>query len=528
MLDLLVHSSLAHLFFAAGGLFWAVVLLAVAWHGLPAAPRLSLSDSTARRVFTNSAIPIAGQLVNRGVDLVFAAFTLRLLGVTGNGRYALAIIVWLYVKTLSDFGLGVLATREVARAPERAGRLLGATTLLRLVVLGALVPAVAAYVAGSARWSALSYDSIVAILLLCLAVIPGSLADAVNAVFNGFERMSFPALLNVLTNFSRAGFGLAVLLAGFGVIGLAAVALGTTILSAVAFRLALRQLDITPEWRLTRAEAGWLISISWPLLLNALLVNLFFRADVPIIQAEHGDQAVGVYDAAYKFINMLLLIPAYFTLAVFPLLARHAIHERERLMATYRLAAKLLGVIAWPVTLGTMLFAPDLIRLLAGDAFLPGSANALRILIWFLPLSYVNGVTQYVLIAVDRQRTISVAFALGAAFNLGANLLLVPRFSYMASSAITVATEAVLFVPLAIAMRRVLGNPGWLGFMGKPALAALGMGVVELLTYRLGPFPAFGCGLLAYAGILVVSGTLGRTEAEIARAVVGRARPALP
>ncbi|MGA7672542.1 MAG: flippase [Nitrolancea sp.] len=497
-----------------------IALMTVARIGIPTIEKIA--GNTVRRILTNSAVPIAAQLFNRAMDLVFAAFVLRILGAGGNGQYVVATTVWLYAKTVSDFGLGVLVTREVSRDPERAGSLLGSTTLLRLVVLLGLIPVVGLYVIWGSTWSDLSRNSLAAIGLLFLAIAPSSYSEAVNSVFNGRERMEFPAILNILTNFCRVGFGLAALFAGLGVIGLAGVAFVSTSLSAIAFHISARHVRVKPIWRLTRFDARELVLLSWPLLLNALLLNLFFRADVFIIQASKGDSALGSYDAAYKFINMLPLIPAYFTLAVFPLLSRYATSSAERLIDSYRLAAKLLFIIAWPITIGTMIMAPDLIRVLAGDSYLPNSATALRVLIWFLPLSYVNGITQYVLIAVNRQRTITVAFAAAVSFNLIANLLLVPVYGYMAAAAVTIATEVVLFVPLSVAIRRYVGRFNWIGFSIRPLLAAGAMGIVEVAALRFGVFPALLLAALAYGLALVGTGALGRREADIALSVIGK------
>lgn len=525
MVERMTQSDLTVALALAFALCSTIGLLILAWVGVPRIERIA--SHTGRRILANSAVPIAAQFFNRAVDLVFAAFVLRMLGASGNGQYVVATTVWLYAKTVSDFGLGVLVTREVSREPDEAGRLLGSSTLLRLVVLLGLIPIVGLYVLWGSQWSDLSRNSVIAIGLLFLAIAPSSYTEAVNSIFNGRERMEFPALLNIATNLCRFGLGLAALFAGFGVIGVAGVAFVSTTLAAVAFHVAARHVDVKPVWRLGRVEARDLVSLSWPLLLNALLLNLFFRADVFIIQASKGDSALGSYDAAYKFINMLPLIPAYFTLAVFPLLSRYATSNSERLMESFRLAAKLLFIVAWPITLGTMLLAPDLIRVLAGQSYLPNSATALRILIWFLPISYVNGITQYVLIAVNRQRTITIAFAAAVSFNVVANLVLVPYYGFFAAAAVTIATEAVLFVPLSIAVHRYVGRFNWIGFSARPILAALAMGAVELVTWRMGAIPALALSMLCYAAALVGTGSLGRQEAQIVLSIIGRSKPAI-
>lgn len=522
MTDALVTWPYTSAVLLAGAALFATLLFALARFGIPGVDRIAAN--TIQRLAKNSAAPIAGQLANRAVDLIFAAFVLRLLGATANGQYAVAVVTWLYLKTISDFGLSVLVTREAARSPDRAGYLLGASTLLRIVVLAALVPPIAAYAVGGTHLFDLSRASAIAIGLLTLSLVPGSYTEAINSIFNAHERMELPAALNVATNLFRVCLGLAALVAGFGVVGLALVALVTTTVSTLAYHVALRHVGVRPVWRLTRSEARWLITVSWPLLLNSLLVNLFFRADVFIIQAARGDHALGVYDAAYKFINTVLLVPTYFTLAVFPILSRYAASDQTRLIDSYRLATKFMLIIAWPMTLGTVALAPLLIGILGGAEFLPDSASALRVLIWFLPLSYVNGVTQYVLIAVDRQRTITGAFAAAVVFNLGANLLLVPRFGIYAAAAVTVATEVVIFATLAVAVRRYVGHLSWAGIAVRPALASCAMGAVLLLTWRAGAIPATIAASLSYAAALVVSGAVGRQEANIVLALLGRAR----
>src|SRR6185312_10664732 len=125
MTQRLIESDFTIALAIAFGLVSTVLLMAVAWVGIPSIERIA--GNTVRRILTNSAVPIGAELFNQATNLVFAIFMLRLLGVTGNGQYVVATTVWLYAKTFSDFGLGVLVTREVSRSPGEAGELLGAS-----------------------------------------------------------------------------------------------------------------------------------------------------------------------------------------------------------------------------------------------------------------------------------------------------------------------------------------------------------------------------------------------------------------
>jgi O-antigen/teichoic acid export membrane protein len=119
-----------------------------------------------------------------------------------------------------------------------------------------------------------------------------------------------------------------------------------------------------------------------------------------------------------------------------------------------------------------------LILLLGGAQYLPDSRIALQLIIWFLPLSFVNSVTQYVLIAIDQQRFLTKAFLIGVAFNVVANLLVIPAFSYKGSAVVTVLSEFALLLPFYYAVRKHLGPLPWGSLFWRPALASAAMGAV--------------------------------------------------
>jgi O-antigen/teichoic acid export membrane protein len=181
---------------------------------------------------------------------------------------------------------------------------------------------------------------------------------------------------------------------------------------------------------------------SWPLFLNQLLQGLFFKVDAVLLPPLAGTLAAGAYAAAYKVSEGLGIISSSFTLALFPRLSREADLSRA-----YRLGLRVLLQLAFPLAAGTALLAEPVVGLVGGRAFLPDAAVALAILIWYLPLSFANGLTQYVLIAAGRQRMLTAAFVAAFVFNVAANALLIPRFSFVAAAWVTVASEVVLLLP---------------------------------------------------------------------------------
>jgi len=259
-------------------------------------------------------------------------------------------------------------------------------------------------------------------------------------------------------------------------------------------------------------------------MLNHLLQSVFFKIDVLLLSQIKGDEVVGWYSAAYKWVDAFLIIPAYSVLALFPLMSRRATDDPAGLTRAFEMARRWLLVIALPIAVAVTFLAEDLIGLLGGAQYLPHGAVALRVMIWFLPFSFVNGLSQYVLIAIQRQRWITISFAVAVAFNLSANLVAIPPYGYVGAAVVTILTEVVLLVPFQHGLRALHAAP-LLVATWRPAIATSAM---ALLLYGLGllRFPSLlevMVALLVYAAVLWRLGGIPATDrAFLIRLLPGR------
>src|SRR5690606_40419814 len=179
------------------------------------------------------------------------------------------------------------------------------------------------------------------------------------------------------------------------------------------------------DWGLQRAALGE----SFPLMLNHLFATLFFRVDVVLLELLQSDVVVGWYRVVYTWVDAIMVIPSYFTLSLFPVMSRQAVEDRPALKRAYILAIKLMSLISVPTAIMTTVLAPFLVNVLGGAEYLPHGAIALQVFIWSVVIGWINSVTQYVIIALDRQRTLTIAFVVVLAFNAGANYYYIPQYS---------------------------------------------------------------------------------------------------
>ncbi len=483
--------------------------------------RESATDVMVRRVAVNSSVLVAMSLFNKLIDMAFTMLMLRILTPEQAGRYWFAVAFIVYFEIITRFGLGILMTREVSKAHDQANRYLWNTILSRLALWLAAVPLAGTVLLLYALFGGLTADTAAAIGLFAVGVILSNVADALSSVFMAYERMEYPAALSTATTIVKVSLGTLALLLGWGFVGLAGMSIAGNLFTVVVFVYLLVRLFFRPRIEFDGRFGLRMLRISAPLMANSLLSKMFIDVDVLLLKPIQGDEVVGYYGAPYRYLSGLNIIPAYFTQAIFPAMSRYAVSARDSLRRAYLLSLRLLLILALPIAVVFTFAARELIILLGTEQYLPHSQIALMILIWFLPLSYVNSVTHYVLIALDEQRFLTRAFLLGVSFNVIANLIFIPIYSYKAAAVITILSEVVLLTPFYIRLRKHLGAVSWARLVWRPLAAAAAMAAVAWLLRGQTVFVS-----LPAAGVVYLVALLGlRAFTDEDRALLRRLTP---
>jgi O-antigen/teichoic acid export membrane protein len=350
-----------------------------------------------------------------------------------------------------------------------------------------------------------------------------NVAVSFSYLFNAYERFEFPTAVQLTTVLLSITLQIVALLAGYGIVGLAAVSIFSNLFTVAVQYVLVRSVLFKPRWEPDASLMRWMVFESYPLMLNNVLASLFFRIDVFILYPMKGELALGYYSTAYRFINALNFIPSNFTLAIFPLLSRYAASGKDAMLRALILSLKLLLWIALPITVTSVFISRELILLFGGSAYLPDSQIALQWLIWFLPFSFVNSVVHYVLIALNQQRFLTKAFLIGLAFNIVANRIAIDALSYRGAALVTVLSEIALLIPFYYSLRKNLAPLPFVSLAWRPVVAAGAMGLaLYLLLPQLNLFVALAAASLLYGVLLLALGAVGPDEWLVVRHLLPR------
>lgn len=394
--------------------------------------------SLSRKVLFNTSIQILGRGIVVLVSLVLTALLTRKLGLVGFGNYIFITASVFFFVSLADWGTGIISTREAAKTKDQEA-IFSTALLTRFLVALFFLIVFNFFLRLLPQFNQLILPATVASFL----IVTLSLRTSLQIIFQTKIRFWGVVLMELVASLS---FLILILIISGRFLSLITVFWALVVSSFVAcgigFFFARRMVSLTLE--INRVQAK---KIFWEALPTGALLfvfSIYNRIDIFILQSVKGSQDVGVYGLAYKIHENLILGAAYLLGVLFPILSRFAKDGGERLLLVYRRTFDILFLIVVPMVIFVFLFAQPIISLIAGSAFLE-SVLALRILLLATFFAYFNHLTGYTLIALGKQK-VSLIFALIAlVFNIILNLILIPRFSFVAAAFVTVATEGLVF-----------------------------------------------------------------------------------
>jgi O-antigen/teichoic acid export membrane protein len=287
--------------------------------------------------------------------------------------------------------------------------------------------------------------------------------------------------------------------------------------------MARQSFSLPGPWQVDWLLQKQMVRLGFPLMLIHMLQTIFISSDVYLLRVmlPNGEEVVGWYNSAYKWFNALQIVPSFFTLALFPIISREIKRSMGAARRMYLLSLKLMLLLALPIAAAITFLAPLLIAIVGGQQYLPQGAVALQIVIWAIPIGWLNSVTNYVLIALGLEGMQPRAFTVAVAFNIIANLIFIPRFSFVAAGVTTILSEVVLMVMFAYYLRQKMSGVDWLHLLAKPlALTAVVVIIIALISQFVHPIIGVVVGLLGYGVGLLALRILGDEERTVLRAIL--------
>jgi O-antigen/teichoic acid export membrane protein len=425
--------------------------------------------SLAALVALNTTLLTAGRLLTSLVGLVGVAIATRYLGRDAFGQLTVALGFVALFQSLPDLGLWTITAREIARRPEDRDRLLSNAftigALLSLLTLGVTI-GLMTLLYGAAG------DELVrrGVLILSVQLVFSAPAGAASAVLTAEQRAAPIAVAGVAASLTFLAIVPLVLALDWGFTGIAADYAAAGIVNALLPLLAVRR---GGGLRMARDGALWGQLIRWALPQGAVLVLslLYFRIDTVLLSLLSTDAEVALYGVGYKLNEVLVLLPLYFMVTLFPELAR-AQNALERIAALGQAAVSSLTLGALAVMVLCVPLAPEIVAVIGGSEEFDGAVPVVRLLAVAVALVFVTTYFFHALVALNRQRELVILIVVVLAVNVALNAALIPSLGAEGAALALILSEMASLVMVAAAYARLAALPR----VAKPVrLAAAGL-----------------------------------------------------
>lgn len=442
---------------------------------------------------------LASQIITKIVNIAVSVAVVRWLGVEALGQYAYIVAFGFPFGAVADFGLATLAIREISRDRTRAGAIVATVRKLVLRLTGvSMTVMIAAGVVLHHDWT-----TIVGIALFGAASVLSALTTPWIVLMTAREDLHLVSVHRVTASLASSVATIGVLLAGGRVLSLLAVAVGV---NAVMLGVA-RMLAGSPESDVATAPPTMRSMLLQALPVGLLMAAfaLYYRIDMMILQWLKGPAEVGLYAAAYRFIDAFVLLAAAIAGPLFPRLSSLVDRDRPAARALLQDAWRPLFAIGLPLSIGGFILADGLVVLAFGEAF-GGSAAPLRILMaMVLPLFWVC-VANHGLIAADRIASLATVYTTTLVLNVIGNLALVPSLGATGAALAMVIAEWANLVLVVVLLRRTFGLTFTAAGMWRAVVAVTAMAACVLASLSWGPIAAMAVGTVSYAAALLALG----------------------
>jgi len=440
----------------------------------------------------NAVVRGGGEIFAKLASLVFFLAVARQLGegIFGDLMFALSFTT---VMTLpSGFGTEELIARDVARDPESVHSYASNVMLIK-VVLSVVLLALAIGIVVVAGYPA---EVQLAVVIVGASVAIENLGRTWHAVFQAYQRMEFVSLALIVQRVLTAAAGVAVLIAGGGLLEVSFVMLGSSIVGFTVATASMQRWVVALRPSIDRKQWMGLFRAGLPIGMVAVLVTALVKIDQTLISflSENGNREVGFYAAAFRLIEATMFIGWAVSAAMLPWFASDG--ERDRMAGGFELATKATAAVLVPVGLVFVLFAEPLIDLLYGDAYGPAVAP-LRYLGAMVVFLGINNLAAILLVARDRPAAFARAAAVVLVANIALNVITIPVYGATGAAAVAALSAFLLF---ALGFRLVRSLTGRLN-LGRALAGPIAGGALmsaTVLAASLPPIAEVVAGSLAY------------------------------
>ena len=399
---------------------------------------LVITIGNSRKYLINSSWLASERIFRMAVAVVVGVWVARYLGPEKFGllNYAQSLLV--LITAIAGLGLDSVVARALVKEPTKRNEILGTAFILKLIG-GIFSIIILIGIVNALRTDA--YTQVI-IYIISSAVLLQSF-NVIDLHFQSITASKYVVFANFLASFasSLVKVFLITINASLEAFAFTAILDQLLIVLGVAYYFQ-KQNQSLFKWTFNRDLAVSYLKVSWPLILSSISISIGMRIDQVMIKSMIDDKNVGLYAVGVKLAEVFNFIPVVIAQSFFPkVMEMDLLRDSRKIILMIRYIFYPLVFLALAVN-ATSFVA---VKLLYGVEY-SASEHILDILIWAIPMTFLNIITNTILVKIGDNVSVLTRQICVTVINLLLNLLFIPRYGIIgAAYATLIAETSILF-----------------------------------------------------------------------------------
>jgi O-antigen/teichoic acid export membrane protein len=405
-------------------------------------------------VIKNTLTIFAGRASNALFLFLLTLVVSRQLGPAIFGVFSFLTTVVISANCLSCLGLDIWMVREITKAPEKAKQYLSAvlgiktgTSLVTIALIFLIF-----------QTTDLHETTLHLLWILSISLIFNTVSQTLWHYGDCFKEFVYHSCLWAASNIIKSLTGITLVLLYrdlelliIGIVFAEALAL------FLSFHIVRRRFGgFVPQFQFS----VWLnfLKQSAPIGMGVIFSVLYFRLDIVMLQLMTDDRIVGLYSAANKLFEVVIVLPHSLMIVLFPSLVEKFHSDREKFNISIKKAFAIYLVVGSSIALVFFNYSNEIIGFIYGNDFL-FSGQVLSILAIAMALSFLIYLLSNILIVSGREMINTWSLVGVTILNIALNLVWIPTHGAIGAAWATVVCEVALIVVLGFQSRKVFKEP---------------------------------------------------------------------
>ncbi|WP_295800389.1 flippase [Mucilaginibacter sp.] len=413
---------------------------------LPSIP--GFDQQALEKYFKNTGMMFIGRIGSLAIKMFVGIAVANYLHRENNGILTGGTVYIYFASALAALGLDQFIVKELHQFPENRDQILGTSFWMKIFAGFCCVPIIYfAYTIYPAKGTPYHYVLIFSAIGIIQAF------NVIDSYFQSQVQSKYIMQVQITGNLVSAAVKLLLIHLQMPLIWFVyAYTFDFLLLSIGYYFTYQRKQRSVYNWTFNFELSKKLLKYSWPLIISGIMVALYMKIDLLMVQNISGAKEAGAYATVANLSEVWNFIPAVIVTTLFPAILNAKRDDPGRYKKRIQNLYDLMVYISLPIAVIVTFASPLIYHILPFKPEYYYSAPALSVHIWSGVFVFLGAASSQYLIAENFSKLTFIRTGFGAVINIVLNLILIPHMGMMGAAISTLvayasATFVIILIP---------------------------------------------------------------------------------